>query len=66
MGGEARKAMEEWPWGRGKWELFERGAVGWGQELMGMHSTRSYSLCLAGRGRQRDLVARSCPDLQLS
>lgn len=48
-----------------KGELFEQQAVGWGQELMGMLSTRSCSLCPVGRGRQRDPGAISCTDLQL-
>lgn len=26
MGSEAREAMDEWPWGEGRGELFERGA----------------------------------------
>lgn len=38
-----------------KGELFEQGAVGRGQELIGMLSTRSCSLCPAGRERQRDM-----------
>lgn len=48
-------------WKKGK--LFEWGVVGWEQELMGRHSTRSCSFCLAGRGRHREILPRSATEL---